>query len=90
LLVFPPAYVALTLKSIENTTEVSDLQKIGRVSISVLGTLVVIEGIMRDVIVDEHCIMSSIRPKLGSQICIEKHTGHLVHDGEVETLSQSI
>jgi hypothetical protein len=45
---------------------------------------------MREVIVDEHCIMCSIRPELGCQVCIEKHAANLVHDGEVKSLGQSI
>jgi hypothetical protein len=45
---------------------------------------------MREVIVDDHCIMCSIRTELGSQVCIDKHAANLDHDGEVETLDQSI
>jgi hypothetical protein len=43
---------------------------------------VVIEGRVREVIVDAHCIMCSIRPELGCQACID--------NGEVESLGQSI
>ena len=50
----------------------------------------VIETRMREVIVDEHCIMCSIRPELGCQVCIDKRAANLVHDGEVESLGQSI
>ena len=49
-------------------------------------SLVVIEGRMREVIVDEHRIMCSIRPELGCQVCFDKHAANLVHDGEVESL----
>jgi hypothetical protein len=44
---------------------------------------------MREVILDEHCIMCTIRPELGSQVSIDKHAASLVHDGEVEFLGQS-
>jgi len=45
---------------------------------------------MREVIVDEHCIMCSIKPELESLVCIDKHTANLVHDGEVESFGQFI
>ena len=57
---------------------------------SVIWTLVLIEGRMREVIVDEHCKMFRIRPELGFQVCICKHAANFVHDGEVESLGQSI
>jgi len=41
---------------------------------------------MREVIVDEHYV----RPELGSQVCIHEHAAQPVHDGEIESLSQSI
>ena len=74
------------MKSRTNATEDLELRKI----ISVICTLVVIEGRMREVIVDEHYIMCSIRPELGYQVCIDEHTANLIHDGEVESLGQSI
>jgi hypothetical protein len=45
---------------------------------------------MREVILDENCITYSVRPELESQVCIDKHAADLVHDGDVESLSQSI
>jgi hypothetical protein len=51
---------------------------------------VVVEGGMRELIVDEHRMMWSISPELGSQVCIDKHAANLVHDGEVESLGLSI
>ena len=49
-----------------------------------------IEGGMREDVVDERCILCSIRPELGSQGCIDKHAANLIHDGDVESLTQSI
>jgi len=51
---------------------------------------VVIEGVMRKVIIDAHCIMCNISPELGNQVCIDKHAANLADDGEVESLIQSI
>jgi hypothetical protein len=78
------------LKSITNTTEDAELRKITGVSISVTWTVAFIEDRMRKVIVDEHCIMCSIKPELGSQVCIDNHSANLVHDREVEFLIQFI
>ena len=44
---------------------------------------------MREVIADERCILCSKRPELGSQGCIDEHAENLIHDGEVESLTQS-
>jgi len=51
---------------------------------------VVIEGRMRDLILNEQCIVCTIRPELGSPVCILRHAAILVHDGKVESLTQSI
>ena len=45
---------------------------------------------MRKIIVDEHFIMYRIRLELGIQICINKHTANLAHDGAFVSFSQSI
>ena len=50
----------------------------------------VIESGMGEIIVDEHCIMCSTSPELGGQVCIDQNAANFVHDGEVESLSQSI
>ena len=50
----------------------------------------VIERKMGEFILDEHCVMCSIRQELGCRVCIDKHAVNLVSDGEVESLGQSI
>jgi hypothetical protein len=67
----------------------SKLWKARRVFIRVVCTLVVIEGVKR-VIVDEHCMMYSIRPELGGQVCIDEYAPNHVHDAQVESLCRSI
>jgi len=55
-------------------------EKIRRVSKSASGT----------VTIGEHCIMRSIRPELGSEVCIEELGVKLIYDGQVAFLKLSI
>jgi hypothetical protein len=78
------------LKRISNGTEDIELPKLRGVSIIAIWTLVLIEGRMWEVIVEEHCIICSIRQDLGNQVCIDKHAPNLFHHAHSESLSQGI